>query len=352
MAEISELWELVGPSWRLPLRIVWHDDFGEVIFPIHLLNVQRFALDKVIHQYLYERAGKLWICRADLTKVAHRSDHTDPEDIVEWLPAARKVKVDSFQENNFIEGYCSSPFAIHRDPSIMDTIWASFCKYMLHRFINDEKEISFGFMRLVPILARKHWFNVVAKFEHAQFKKHAIFKSEFLNPDPQSIIDRGVADHMTGVMITSFDPVNNVPRPTIEVVLNEEFFQASLKKELARKRAWRPQKYWWQYLERLKRQLGLVMELYAENLKEAQHPYCGINKSSFVGRNRKQPAAAIGPTAREASGPWGEADVLFPRVEPAQQSGVVHETNGNVPAVPDLLPQERDVRANGSDVDE
>ncbi len=329
---MTELWELCGPSWRLPLLIEWHDTLGCIqSFPIPLLKVQVQAVDQILLPFVFSQGGRVWICKPDLLKIAHKSERTNPEEIVEWLPVRGPTKlVSEMKDNSFITGYCSSHFAISRDAVAMDAIWVSFCQYMLHWLVNHEREIDFGFMRVVPLCFRKNWSNAAAKWELSQYRLKRIFRSDFLKPDYDSMIRRGAAEHLTSPSLTAYDQKNKCPRPCLEVIEGKEFYAASVKREKARRQSWYGT-YWYQVLERLKRQLPAAMEIYEHYLSEAKTSICGIYTRHDRGRKAQQSPLAYTCSGEKAAGHWGEAHTLFPENLEKDETGDLPSQAGPLP---------------------
>lgn len=345
-----ELWEVVGPTWRLPLYVRWHDSLGVLESDgCVLLRCQFDARWEVLKPFVFERSESQWICRVDLQKVAHKSEKATSEEVVEWLPARAPIDVPKLPDNEFIQAYCASEFAIGRDPAVMDAIWISFCRFGLHWLVNEEKEINFLFARVVPIFLRKNWSNATAKWEREQFQKMAIMRGDYLAPDIESIYKRCAGDYLASCRVTSWCPQHHLARPILEIIESKEYREAAMKREKARKRRWGIH-YWTKFLDRLKRQLPAVVEVYAHHLNEATYPICKIFPNNLAcGESKRHVTAHLGQAA-EASKHWMEDDPVSVPPEQKGEPGTVPDEDGPLPSMPYLQSYGRDMRNPEPDV--
>jgi hypothetical protein len=344
---LNELWEVVGPTWRLPVFVRWHDSLG-LLEPdcCVLLGCQFKARWEVLKPFVFERGAQQWICRADLQKVAHKSDKSSSEDVVEWLPRRPPIDVPKLPDNEFIQAYCASEFAIGRDPAVMDAIWISFCKFGLHWLVNEEKEINFLFARVVPIFLRKNWSNATAKWERDLFQMKDMLRGDYLAPDIESIFKRGAADFLASGRVTSWCPEHHLARPILEIIESKEYREAAMNRERARKRRWGIH-YWTTFIERLKLQLPAVVEIYAHHLTEATYPICKIFSNAVESRAGKRYRTAFLAQAAEASKHWMESDPVPVPLEQTGEPGTLPGADEGMSEVPDLQSHTRDVRDTG-----
>lgn len=85
------------------------------------------------------REDAVWVARQKLETVAQRFYGTDPEDVIEWMPAREKLppSTDFRPPDEFILEYCKSQYAWIRDPLLADIVWMSFIRFMLHWMLNE-----------------------------------------------------------------------------------------------------------------------------------------------------------------------------------------------------------------------
>ena len=346
-----EYWVVCGPTWRLPIRIVeWHDTMAELAAdsPVPLLQCQQAALKEMLEPVVFTRGGKSWAFKPDLQKVAHVATAQDAESLVEWMPGVRKGASAEFQDNEFIRAYCASDYAVGKDPVIMDAIWVSFLKFCLHWLVNEEKEIDFGFARIIPLFLRKNWSNVAAKAELREYRKHIILRSDFLNPDPDSIIERRILDYLATGYVASIDGSSRLPRSILEVIESPAYRDAVTNREKARKYRWRGA-YWKQFVDRMKRQLPKVLECYAYHLKEAEFSAARIGREPDNSGQNKWKGSYVGFSLEVPVDHCGEDCLLWPGIEPSQPK-LSRSADSNLPPVSNLQSPEGDVRDTGPDV--
>jgi hypothetical protein len=345
-----EFWVVCGPTWRLPVSIEWADTLGEInLEVVSLLAIQRQALLDLVGPKIFARGGKVWIFRADLLTLAHPAPALPVEQLVEWLPSRARAEEIEFIDNDFIKGYCESEFAVSKDPAVMDVMWISLCKFALHWLVNEEREIDMIFARIIPLAFRKNWSNAAAKYELRKFREHQIQKSEFLCPNQESIIDRGLADYLASDNLTSFDEKTKLPRMCLEILEGREYREATQRREKARRQRWGI-KFWERFFDRLKRQLPVVLEIYEHHLREAKYPYCKTNPKSIGGSSGKRPRTHTGGKAAPASAHFGEDCTLYPPIETSEPSNLP-SADGCLPdEVPDLQSPAGDVRYSRGDV--
>src|SRR6478672_8263847 len=84
---MREVWELIGPNWRLPLGVEMRDQFicrVRLGCGIALLKKQRAAAEPMLDHAADAREGSTWfIHKAVLMRIAQIST-AEPEDVVVW----------------------------------------------------------------------------------------------------------------------------------------------------------------------------------------------------------------------------------------------------------------------------
>lgn len=266
LAPKIELWELLGPYWRLPLRVVWYGELAEVRSGAgsRLTKKQVEACEEKLDGIGNKKGMAHFLTRFQLEKIAEPSRHEDPDDVVEWLPprAARTI-ADEPDISDFVRGYCQSTYALTRSPLMADAIWASFCKWMLHWMVNECGEIDLGFAKMFPVPLRKNWASLVARFEHIQGKAGKF------DPNMQSMVDRGVADYMIGWSTTGIDPKTRLFTFTLEIITNEKWNRIIELREREKQKRFLA-RYGYNHVQEQKRALFRILEAYSFFLTEAR----------------------------------------------------------------------------------
>jgi len=353
-AIIVELWELIGGHWRLPIRVVWNDDVGDVRIGagLRLLECQWDAADKTLERILLRRFGNTFtVTRSELSTCAVPSKHSNPEAIVEWIPnRPSTLGVEHERESGapeFIEKYCESGYSVISDPVVATVVWASLQKWMLHWLLNEQKPVDIMFAKLVPLCLRRNWCAAAAKAEHMQMqrsnkgkrkKKHN--EKTFLSPKISEMIDRGVADFLVGQYATGYDEKHKICPYLIEVVPNERWIKSVLTVENSKKSTGR-------YMDRvnhqMRKQLPDALEIYSQYLQEANFPGAAIGYFHQSGVRWKRKFIHGSYAGVEASGPWQFNDPSLIRM--ADGTALPVEAKAEiVPTLPRVRPPKQNVR--------
>jgi hypothetical protein len=341
-----ELWELTGPYWRLPIRVVWHAELAEIRvgFGARLTSRMTRVAEEKLGVHARREGNVFWLQRESLKKIARKSDSDDPEEVIEWMTDRRgKERPEGYQAMPFIQAYCGEHYALIRDPVIAEAIYVSFCRFMLHWLLNEGKEVNLIFAKLNALMLRRNWQSATAKYEHDLFRKHHLLRESFLNPDVQSIVNRGVADYFIKESVTAWDQETKIYRHTLDCQVTEEFrdFETRLEKHRKRRN--------WVYnrgvLVRLKRQIRKVIESYAQYLRETRWEngrfvrgdICSVT-GKFIPRAGAQP--------RKAVGAWDSDGILRETPQQSAENEVV-APDEDMPEMPDLQPESEDMRDTG-----
>lgn len=346
LAPKIELWELSGTHWRLPIRVIWYDALAEVRTGAgaNLTKKQLQVSEETLASVGNKRLTSWFLTRTQLLTVAKPSHETDPEEIVEWMPSRAPCPTTAVSGvPDFIHEYCGSIYAIVRDPLIADAIWASFCKWMLHWLVNEQKAIDLEFARILPLPVRKSWASAAAKFESVMLKENKILKSDRYDPDMQKIVDRGVAQYLAGPRVSSFDEIARTFRFTLEIVPLECFHEMVKLRQRKKHRKF-VKLYGSNHRQTVLRLLPYILEAYSNYLAEAKWP-----TGYFISDHARSGlwAEVIPNRTSEPWHPGISAADASSEVGPAED---VESENEMVPEMPDLQPAEQDMRDTRGDV--
>lgn len=348
----SELWELIGSHWRLPLCVEWFDPH---LAEIELANIPLLAEQKRVALELLEAIGtrqddKVWVTRAVLGANAVRSSQADPEAIVEWLPKRQPQPVrDDYRADEFVTEFCESPYAPINDPLIMEAVWAGMQKFMLHWLLNKRRPLDLLFCRLTPLMLRGNWQSVLARWE----KNQKMVTKQRYAANQQSMIGRGVGDYLCDTTVVAVDPKRKVIRWTLTCTVKEPFHDLAWKLETERKRRCGAGNYWVRSVsDQQKRQLSLALEAYEEWLKEAARPYISILLRGPKGGGSPEEYVAKRVRVMDRPAIHTETIVLSDDARVEEGGGLALESEVEaLPAeVPDLRPGLEDVRDTGGNL--
>lgn len=333
-----ELWELTGSHWRLPIRVVWHAELAEVrVGHGARLTSRMMAVAEEKLLTVGQRMGtNFWLSQENLGKIAKPSQFEDPEEVIEWFPPRAGRKLESnFQASEFVRGYCSDPGALVADPLIAEAIYFSFCRYMLHWLLNEQKEVDLVFAKLNSFLFRSNWKSIAAGLD-----------PNWKDADPQHIVDRGMGDRFVTFRMTAWNAEQRTLRHTLDCRTTEEWERFSNKVEMERKRRTHQQigQYQNSVFVRIKRQMQKVIQSYAQYLREAACPHVRVpvikffSSGSIKAHRRMEPIEATSPRL---------ADVRVHEDEKQSVRLNMDTTDASVPEVPDLQSDEGDMRDAG-----
>lgn len=346
-----ELWTLIGPYWRLPVRVVWQDvNFAEVRVGAGARLTQRMTkeADEFLARHGTHKGSVHWVSRADLEKVAQPFPGDDPDDAVEWAPVRAKEKLPpgDFQASDFIEEYCKSEYAWINDPIFADAAWSSFCTFMLHWLLNRHKTVDLMFAKLDAFCLRRNWAGTVAKFEWEKVRKNKDRPGRYLSPDIQDMVKRGVAHYLVSRNVTAFDKKNRRMSYTLECQTTD-FWEKTVQKVENAKGSFRAMGYMRSITSQMRRQLLKVLGAYSHFLREAARPVAGVPERNIDICDRKSKEHKIATRSGHRPGaPWMPHAVV-PVSESA--AGEVESADAGMSPVPDLQPEDENVRDTGAE---
>lgn len=354
MSETTELWELIGTFWRMPIAVQWIDAIAMVqVADVPLLNRQVTAITSFLHEAGAQERSSIFYIRRDLLKrIAIPSAAKDPEEIVQWMPAApplTQAQDPTFEQDwkpsEFVADYCASSFAVIHDRLIADAIFVSFCKFMLHQLMNRQKQVDLIFIRLCPFLFRANWKGTVARHDRkpsAGVKaKKGIGKLGLFSPRIETMIRRGLADYMCSEHVVAFDRENKVCLWRIEVLPQAMFLRMSSRLERERKRRTKFGYFYW-VAEQLKRQLPDALKVYSAWLTQASLPTVRLPTRYFVGGEDENQTRreCVGQVRHRASADAANCPPIT--VPDAAKSSP--RLQGEMEEADDLLPEMRDIQ--------
>jgi hypothetical protein len=343
-----ELWELFGPCWRLPARVVWYADLAEVRVGAGapLTERMRTVAEEKLLTVANRKGTSFWASREALGKVAVLSRYEDPQEVIEWAPLRPSTKVEStFQASDFIQGYCECSFAVIRNPLLATMIWASFCKFMMHWMLNERKTVDLVFAEMDAFMLRRNWQGVAAKAEQKLHRAGAIKDRDLFNSDAQNVADR-MGFVFTNRDLTSFDEKTRTLGYTLDVRPNKKFFTFARELVIERMsgREGRSGGNYTTLIRELKGQVKRVIKAYAHYLAEATAPTSNVDCFIYDRAQGKWTWSRGGRTVGESGDPRDGGLSMQAAVEPspAEEGAGPAET---LPApMPDLQPPDRDMR--------
>jgi hypothetical protein len=342
-----ELWELIGPCWRLPLRVVWYAELAEVRVGAGaaLTRKMRAVAEEKLLTVATPKGSNFWASREALGKVAVLSRYEDPEEVIEWTPLRPPVKVSSggFQASEFIQSYCECHFAIIRNPLLATAVYASFCKFMMHWMLNERGTVDLLFAEMDALALRRNWQGTAARMEQKLWRAGKIKDRDLFSPDMQNIADR-MSEVLTHRELTAFDEKSGTFEYTIDIRTNKKWkeFVGKLGQERLKARDG------YNGMIRLLRfQLRRVIRCYAHYLEEATHPTANISCYEYD-RARGKWEWYNGSRAAGPGGDPRDTSVEMRPVEEGDESAVESEA-ASLPGMPALQSGASDLRDTGTE---
>jgi hypothetical protein len=342
------LYEVQSAFWTLPVLVTWHDVMAEVKLPdIPWLKKQKETITDWLLANGDYRDDAWWILKNRLEKVAVISLRDDPEDVVVWTQEAACHKQDLAGKGDyrepFIDGYVNSPWAIITDGAIMELIWSSLKKYMLHQLVNERKPIDLFFCKLVPLLFRPNWKEVALRKETLKGGPG------MYNPDPQSIVNRGLADELARGIMTGFNPKTQTCCWTLEVIPLAPWLKNTQKLEAAIRRRTRGV-FPFVVAQRLLRQLDYAIEVYSSYLEKASVPFMRVPDPGETGGAGRKVRRKYGRGVKHSpSSPGAISHVVCSPDMEARKKPSVEVEDESLPEMPVLQPGAPELRDSGDE---
>lgn len=274
---IVELWVIAGPYWRLPVRVVWHQNLGECRpgGGANLTRKMRAAAEEMLASVGTVKGNTYWVERKGLEEIGRKFHGEDPEDCIEWLPGKQeKIPVRSdYDGDDFVKAFCESSFSPIRNTLIVDWVWAGLKSFMLHWLLNKARTVDLGFATLDAINLRKNWAPAAALEERFRQQMGKIEKKDFLSSDFESMARRGVPEILCSTQMLAADARERLQVYwTLECTTNEKWDRTISSWEKEKRRASYGGAYYLTVWHQMLRQLPRVLKIYARYLEEARRP--------------------------------------------------------------------------------
>lgn len=220
---ISDLWEVRGPGWLLPVEATWlgESDIADVRPAVPLLTPQREALNAVMVAAGHEVEGA-WRChRLALLSIARRSVETDPEKLVEWRPS-KSIGLQEEDEDRRYVGHEALlellvGHGLFSDLESADKAYRMICKAILHRLTVDRMPVHLAFIQLWPIPLRTNWKEITLagdiKRKRTIHEDDPYLPSWLLTGD----IEKRVGNDITDPKLVAVDSKNGLLEWALEV---------------------------------------------------------------------------------------------------------------------------------------
>lgn len=331
----TELWELVGDKWTLPLDVRWEEGHAVVtLSKIPLLNAQREVALKELEPI---RKGEAHVTtREFLETIARRSLCHTAEDVVEWrrvaAPALHFPKHDHVDE--FLDSFMAR--GVVQSRATMSAIYSTLCAHML-QWLLEGKPLPLIFATIYPLLYRKNFCEVI----------HAKYRTTWRGDEDALIVPNYVA----GVNDIVSTRKTKVAEWSLHVV-HEPMFEAyanKLEDRIRLRVKGKPVKYWKNVRARIRRQFVYAKRVYAQFRNSTRK-----KSMAFLGSGRTGPRKQF----RRLKHYRGDGKLYSlshlpywrgKRLETGRCGAVVRK-GGPVPAVPSVQPAAPDVWNEGADV--
>lgn len=347
MTSRVEIWSLAGPCWRLPIRVVWFQNLAQIRVGAgaRLTRKMMQAGDELVASFASKQDNTFWAERPVLEQFARKFHGDDPEDVIEWLPSrVEQVPVrPDYKAEDFILAYCASSYAVLRDTLLVERVWISIRKFMLHWLLNEHRGVDLIFAQLDALALRKNWASAAARKEHALYRAGKMQKKDFLNPKIESMVQRGVTEYFVAPEVTAWDEKRQAVYFTLECTANENWDKMVQKCEATKKFTMRGGYANWTF-GTMVRQARRVAEIYARYLQETSRPATRMVESLDPGGERKRCIVVGKREAIPPADPWDARDPVFSAVEPGESQPMVSPDATLHETLPDLRSSGQDMR--------
>jgi len=274
---MTELYELLGPWFALPIFVHWPDGNEVAVIEIgagiQLLKIQISAAESRLSDFGATSVnGQLVIPRKNLERCSRKSSETDPEMVVEWRPTYRRARYRKFPNNataqfttkkavsdrdEFYHEFCKTGFC--GDPLKAEIIHMQLCKFMLHWLVNEHRPVDLGFCELHPTPLRPNWKEIMLAMREARMSPAgSSYGHELFDPK-----------------LTMFDKAQNVMLWSLDVRPLAGWWRGTAQYErLVRKKHFTNQK---KYVGEIKHSIGRryddLVTLYNDYFAQVSHPY-------------------------------------------------------------------------------
>lgn len=276
----GELWELIGPHWRLPIYA--HASPNGVIeveiAGIPILKAQRKAAEEALRIHCTHRESNTWFfARAGLEQSAVKSHWEDPEDVVIWNWKQREYDV----RLAMAKFYCEQSYAVCKKDIHFAAMWASIENFMFDWMVQMGRPIEFSWGRLEALPIRANWKQAMLSTMKAKKQNLAVIgnKDAATRQEAERRVQFNLYERS---FMTSLDVETKTIRWTVEFVPNREWHQKIYEFELQRKQ--RKHRFYFSDVLQLLKSRHLKDRLHAILLayrKETEIPYAFLNNGNF-----------------------------------------------------------------------
>lgn len=288
----GELWELIGPRWRLPIyaHTLPNGVIKVELAGIPLLKAQIKVAEEYLRIHCTHREGDTWFfAESGLRQSAIKSIYDDPEQVVIWNWKKQEYDV----RLTMAKFYCEQPYAVCNKDRHFAAMWASIENFMFDWMVVLGRPIEFSWGRLEALPVRANWKQAMLSTMKAKKQNLAVIG----NRDKQSRqeAERRVQFNLyEQSFMTSLDDETKTIRWTVEFIPNREWHQKIYVFELQRKQ--RKHRYYWSDVLQLLKSRHLKDRLHAIFLtyrKETEIPYAFLRNGNFK-RNGGKKSFPIG----------------------------------------------------------
>lgn len=333
----SELWELVGDRWRLPIVVRWEEGFAVIeLAKIPMLEAQRkVALETL--EPMRNNNFEFVASKEILEKSARKSKFTNAEDVVEWRHAVapavhfRNPHVDEFLDAFVAKGSCPSR-------PVMSAIYSMLCAHML-QWLLQGKPLPLCFATIYPILYRRNWKELT----------HHKLDGKLQRDEEQFIVMNGIG--IKEAETPERGRKTHIAAWSLNLVHEKMFHEASalLESKYRQRVDYDSEKYWACVRRRLRTQFEYARLCYAEYKAAVREAGISCRKGGKPGPKQSYTRKKH---YREDGRLYTLEHLPYWRGKRAEtgKCGAVEKKDAGVPPMPGVQPETADVRDTREDV--
>lgn len=262
---------------------------------------------------------------------------------------------------DFITAYTRWDRAVISDAPTASVVFDSFCLFMEHQLLNEQKPVNLGFAKISAVMARKTWDLVVFHKYNCEYLRRRRVNRAGVKFQP---MEEYLCESLAKENVTAWDEEKGIFRWTLNIVPTESFTLNCESLEAARKeKSGGLSQYVLSGQDQLKRQIPALYEAFIHFLKEARHPILVLPQSAdrssplFTGKRRYRTGpkgakkthwtAALRPAPNLSGNP-----VVLGRSMDLGTAQVVATENEGVQSMSYLEQRKKDLRDTGQNMDE
>lgn len=347
MTDPHQLWVLRGGFpvlWTVPYYVDWITEREAHMYAaVPLLAKHELAIRERLKMIATQDRGLWLIKRMDLEKIADRvPDGSDPQVLFSWErprlaqdpehQPEKRVDRDEFLDALYQKGVGTSRNEV-------EFWWNQFCLHSLDWLINKEKPVDMYFLRLHNCPYRQNWKQIILN----RFPKFGWVLSHTTDDDRRHAADkRGLTEELLCLDLLAMDKKHGICYRHVEVEHKPSWWKNVSRVERARLRLLQSSAYAGQFMQSVRRRLGISLRIYTQWLAAIARPsathvetgYCGEfrilpNLPSCDGRSRHLSPIALPAVvsnnlpsftqASDADDLYRAAQVLFGQVPRIQR---------------------------------